>query len=430
MIVKACTLPFDDVYQALLAYRRRCGILMEGKSETDKFWTTVVPPHAEGMPLAMFLASEHAGRYVSMSFARRVCRHGKMYVNGKVAFFATKVSGGDYVLDKTRDASRKTLDKLANCNQQHVRVSSVHVAVKSWAASSTVLFDDDFLLAMTKPAGVLVHPPQIEHDLGEATIQALVVEKGAVAPLHRLDRDTSGVLLFSKSAEVTKIVKATWSDRTLTAKVYLGLVTGAPATANWFVNTPLAKPCMGIDRKKRNKQCISRQRLDGCSSGSDTPGDAGRQPESCGTANSRLRPATTAFQLVKSWTTDSGHQLSLLQCELVHGGRTHQIRRHIQLSGHHLYGDLRYGCSKVNRAFKRLGGKRMCLHAWHLRVRHPSTGLDLVLQSPLPPDFKDVLAMSDGGLEAMRLVASQSEPFLPDDKSNSEVANTCNGCAV
>jgi 23S rRNA pseudouridine1911/1915/1917 synthase len=215
-----------------------------------------------------------------------------------------------------------------------------------------VVYEDEHLLVVDKPAGVVVHP-SAGHPTGTLS-QALAARGGAGGdPLrpgivHRLDRDTSGLLVVAKSDEVHRALQELIRAREL-ERVYLALVAGRPARSG-TIDAPV-----GRDR-------VSRKLM-------STRTDSGRE-------------ARTHFSVVEELP-----RTSLLEVRL-ETGRTHQIRAHMAAIGHPVVGDSAYGGGKSG---KRLGLTRQFLHSSYLRFRHPITGAYLGCESKLPADLSRTL---------------------------------------
>lgn len=228
-----------------------------------------------------------------------------------------------------------------------------------------VLFEDRHLVAVNKPAGMVVHPGA---GTGEDTlVHALLahcagglsgiggVERPGI--VHRLDRETSGVMLVAKTDAAHRGLAEQFAQRTV-VKEYLALVAGAPALLSGSIRRP-------IGRHPRQ-----RHRMTTFEEGGDVPGSA--------------REAHTDWTVVERF----GRVATLLRCTL-HSGRTHQIRVHLKSIGHGLLGDRVYG-------YKPAPGlpeaPRVMLHAERIRFRHPKTGKVVDLRAPLPRDFKTLIA--------------------------------------
>jgi 23S rRNA pseudouridine1911/1915/1917 synthase len=233
---------------------------------------------------------------------------------------------------------------------------SVPERSESDAAPFTVRWEDEYLLVVDKPAGVVVHPAR-----GNRTgtlAQALQgVGAGGEEPwragiVHRLDRDTSGLLVVAKSDAVHRALKALLAERRLTRE-YLALVEGHPDARSGTIDAPI-----GRDRRDRVLMSIN----------TDTPRDARTH-----FAIERLLP-----------------EAALLRVTL-ETGRTHQIRVHMAAIGHPVLGDRAYGGPAS------YGLERQFLHAARLAFDHPVTGASVDVESPLPEDLAAALERAAGG---------------------------------
>ena len=215
-----------------------------------------------------------------------------------------------------------------------------------------VVYEDDDLLVVDKPAGVVVHPAP-GHPTGTLS-QALAARGGAGGdPLrpgivHRLDRDTSGLLVVAKSEPVHRALQEMIRKREV-ERTYLALVEGRPARSGTI------DAAVGRDRVERKRMSVR----------TDTP-----------------RDARTHFELIEAMP-----RTSLLRVRL-ETGRTHQIRAHMAAIGHPICGDFQYGGRASG---ERLGLTRQFLHSAYLRFRHPTTGAQLGCESKLPADLRRTL---------------------------------------
>ncbi len=217
------------------------------------------------------------------------------------------------------------------------------------AQALDILYEDSALLAVNKPAGVVVHP-SYKHAAGTLFngILGYLGREGRAGEdgprlVHRLDKDTSGVLLISKGLEVHRRVQRAMHDGHA-EKVYMAVVHGTPRPADGAITLPL-----GTDTQDRRRVAV---RDDGS-------------------------PSETQYERIAC-----GDGVSLLRCTLV-TGRMHQIRVHLAASGWPIVGDQVYGRAGD-------GFRRQALHAWRLSLPHPGTGERLVLEAPLPPDVADL----------------------------------------
>jgi 23S rRNA pseudouridine1911/1915/1917 synthase len=231
-----------------------------------------------------------------------------------------------------------------------------------------VRFRDDHLLVLAKPPGLVVHPGAGHPD--GTLVDALRAAGVPLAPqggpgrpgiVHRLDRDTSGLLAVACTAEAYEGLVDALRDRRVTRR-YLALVQGVLPAVTGRVDAP-------IGRDPRD-----RQRFAAIESG---------------------KPAVTHWEVLRTGDA-GGTPVALVACRL-ETGRTHQIRVHMAFAGAPVAGDLRYGASA--KVAERLGVQRPFLHAAHLAFTHPVTGQDIALDEPLPSDLRAVLArlgMDDG----------------------------------
>jgi 23S rRNA pseudouridine1911/1915/1917 synthase len=285
-----------------------------------------VPPEAAGARLDAFLA-RHLG---SRSAAQRRIEAGLVSVAGAVAGKNHRVRGGEEVEVAEQPQPPHTGDAAA------VPYSIVH--------------EDAALLIVEKPAGVVVHPagPHRGATLSEALAARGAAGGEALRPgiVHRLDRDTSGLLVVAKSEEAHRRLKAALAAREI-VREYLALVEGRPPSRTGTIDAPL-----GRDRHDRTRRSVD----------SDRP-----------------REARTHFETVEA----------LADCTLVRvrleTGRTHQIRAHFQAIGHPVCGDREYGDAG------RHGLQRQFLHAARLALAHPFSGERLDVSSPLPADLSSAL---------------------------------------
>jgi 23S rRNA pseudouridine1911/1915/1917 synthase len=218
-------------------------------------------------------------------------------------------------------------------------------AARAAAPSLSTLFVDDDLVAIDKPDGLLsVAADDAPQPHALALVRASLARPGqpaALWPVHRLDRETSGVLLFARSREVCDRVQETWGD---VEKTYLAVVEGQPRPPAGLIDVPL--------REDRNL----RVRVG---------------------AHEDAKPARTRYATLRS-----GRSRTLLEVGL-ETGRKHQIRAHLAFRGHPVVGDDRYGVRDA----------RLGLHSLRLALAHPRDGRPLVIEAPPPAAF---LALLDG----------------------------------
>ena len=236
-----------------------------------------------------------------------------------------------------------------------------------------ILYEDDALIALDKPAGLAVH--------GGSGIAFGVIERFRRARpdapflelVHRLDRDTSGVLLIAKKRLALTGLHAQLRDGAID-KRYTVLVRGKWRDALRAVDLPLTTYVTGDGER--------RVRVD---------------------KSGRL--ARTIFRKVRAWPS-SDPPVVLLDAQL-ETGRTHQIRVHLTHLGFPLAGDDKYGDFEWNKTLARQGLKRMFLHAHSVRFVHPIDGREVVVEAPLAPDLAAFVARLDANSEARPDVAAR-----------------------
>lgn len=226
-----------------------------------------------------------------------------------------------------------------------------------------VLFEDDWFVAIDKPAGVAVHGGSglsfgVIEQLRRARPGAKLLEL-----VHRLDRETSGLLLIAKKRSALKALQDQFRQRE-TGKTYLALVNGHWPDRLKVLNQPLHKYL--LPDGERRVRVTTAEDPDGMPSVSLVK------------VARRLKPAAP-IQGVAEFT--------LLEVT-IKTGRTHQIRVHLAHAGHPIAGDDKYGQFDVNKALQKEGCKRMFLHAWRLRLAHPHTKESIELHSELPVELK------------------------------------------
>lgn len=239
--------------------------------------------------------------------------------------------------------------------------------VRHDAPEVDVVYEDEHLLIVDKPAGLVVHAGA-GHD-GPTLVDAVASRITAATPpggdaerpgiVHRLDRDTSGLLLVARNDEAHRVLQQAIRDRTVTRE-YLAMVDGRPDARTGTIDAPL-----GRDRHHRTRQSVD----------TDTP-----------------RRAVTHFELQEMLP-----RTSLLRVRL-ETGRTHQIRAHLKAIGLPVTGDPDYGRPVPTAGgVHPLGLTRQFLHAARLSLEHPITGEPLEATSALPPDLATALERARAG---------------------------------
>lgn len=214
-----------------------------------------------------------------------------------------------------------------------------------------IIYQDDVMVVINKPTGLLVHRSLMAADASEFAIQVLRDQIGKkVYPVHRLDRKTSGLLVFALNEEVNKLLQMAFMNRAVEKK-YLALVRG-------FI---IEKGT--IDYALTNE-------------------------------SGKLQEAITHFQLLQHFEIEIPNgKFSTARFSLVEvnpeTGRMHQIRKHFAHIFHPIIGDRPHGCNKQNKLFlEKWGMNSMLLHANELTFKHPISHQDITFKASLPVDFK------------------------------------------
>ena len=284
-----------------------------------------VPADAAGERLDVFLAA-HAG---SRAAAQRLIDDGRVRVDGEEKAKRYALRGGETI---------------------EVEEPEAEVAADVPEARFSIAWEDEHLMVVDKPAGVVVHPAR-GHAAGTLA-QALERVGAAGGPegrrgiVHRLDRDTSGLLVVARSEEVLNALQSALRRREI-VREYLALVEGRPDSRTGTIEAPL-----GRDRRVRTRMS---------------------------TDTAEGRSAITHFETERVL---EGYTLLRVRLET---GRTHQIRAHLKAIGHPVAGDPEYGHAGV------LGLERQFLHAERLAFEHPVTGERIDVRSPLPDDLRRAL---------------------------------------
>jgi tRNA pseudouridine65 synthase len=217
-----------------------------------------------------------------------------------------------------------------------------------------ILYQDEHIVAINKPHGLLVHQSPIARDAEEFALQLLRDQLGQnVWPAHRLDRKTGGVLLFSLDQETNKLLQAKFRDNEIDKK-YLAVVRGF-FPGELTIDYPLRKENGVLQEAFTHIQLISKTEVD--------------------------------FQI----GTHSTSRYSLVLAK-PQTGRMHQIRKHLAHVMHPIIGDRPHGCNKQNRHFKHeLKMDTMLLHAQSLAFKHPHTQENLIITASLQTEFLRML---------------------------------------
>ena len=316
----------------------------------DSVSLITVAEHEAGQRLDNYLIKILKG--VPKSHIHRIIRAGEVRLNKKRCKPDSRIQTGDLL----RIPPVRTAEKQRS---SETRAQAVP------AREFTIIYEDDALLVIDKPAGIAVHGgsgvsfgviEQIRRARPEARYLELV---------HRLDKDTSGLLMIAKKrSALVKLHEAIRNDHP--KKIYLALGVGKLPNDSFHVKLPLFKY-------------------------------TGAQGEKMVRVSEDGQSAHTIFRVLNRFSDDLLHQVGLSHLTLVQAtlktGRTHQIRVHLQSQQCPIAGDERYGDYQANKRLQKLGLKRMFLHAAELHLDHPLTGEKLILKAPLPQELAQFVLM-------------------------------------
>lgn len=299
-------------------------------------WLTVDEESA-GQRLDNFLIRHLKG--VPKTHVYRIIRSGEVRVNKGRASADTRIETGDVVRLPPVRISEKVAEKTAR---------------PAPGREFPLLLEDDALMAIDKPSGVAVHGGSgVSFGVIEQLRQARPLAK-LLELVHRLDRETSGILLVAKKRSALKHLQDQFRERE-TGKTYLALVQGSWPEKLKVIDSALHK--FLLPDGERRVKVTSNEDPDGMRS---------------------ITLVKVAERLV---------DCTLLEVT-IKTGRTHQIRVHLASQGHPIAGDDKYGDFEWNKVLQKQGLKRMFLHAWRLQFSHPATGKRVELKSNLPSELQ------------------------------------------
>jgi 23S rRNA pseudouridine955/2504/2580 synthase len=297
-----------------------------------------VGPGESGQRVDNFLLRELKG--VPRSHVYRLLRRGEVRINGRRAKAEQRLEDGDEVrLPPVRMAPPTIPGRVPDALRAEVRAA--------------ILYEDERILALDKPSGLAVHGGS---GLSFGAIEVLRADRpdSALELVHRLDRDTSGVLVVAKDRGSLRSLHALLREGEV-EKTYLALLKGRWSLGKKRIDAPL----------KTNIRQGGERMVKVDVAGKD--------------AASTFRPVL-----------DFGARATLVEVE-IHTGRTHQIRVHAAFAGHPIAGDDKYGDREFNATMRDLGLRRMFLHAHAMAFTWPDTGRKCRIVAPLPTDLQAVV---------------------------------------
>jgi 23S rRNA pseudouridine955/2504/2580 synthase len=303
----------------------------------------VIDEEQQGQRLDNFLIRHCKG--VPKSHLYRILRSGEVRVNSGRVDATYRLCAGDKLRVPPIRIAERPQNEVDEAAKQRVDLP--------------IIYEDEAMLVIDKPEGIAVHGGS---GVSFGVIEALRRQRPQAKFLelaHRLDRETSGVLLVGKKRLALTALHDMFREHGAGAdKRYLVLVKGRWMNTTQHVKLPLYKYLT----------------------------DSGERRVS---VNPEGKPSHTVFRLLARWP-----EMSLLEAQLK-TGRTHQIRVHLAYLGFPILGDEKYGDFALNRDGKRNGLKRMALHAWRMAFRHPLSAVPLECVAPLPDGIRSYIAAVD-----------------------------------
>ena len=303
----------------------------------------------EGMRLDALMGER--GLYASRSAAARAIEDGKVLVAGEAASKKQTVTAGQPIV-------------------YEVAEERVDTPLVGEPIPLDIRYEDDHVIVLSKQAGLVCHPS--DDHLDGTLVNALIYhcgadhlcnvqgEKDRLGIVHRLDMDTTGLMMAAKTDAAGEALMAAIQDHVVDRR-YLALVHGIIPHETGMIDAPIAR-----HPKDRTRMCIR-----------DVPS---------------AREAITTFTVLQRYEADvRDNGYTLVDCKLF-TGRTHQIRVHMEYAKHPLVGDPMYTANRPRHESANLGLKRQFLHSFKLTFDHPITGQTLHFEDDLPQDLADVLA--------------------------------------
>lgn len=298
-----------------------------------------------------FIVENHAGERldvfvsgklpnISRAKITKAIRGGDVLLNGERAKPSVSVADGDEIMVDMRSLSKK-------------------MEIKREKLDFQIVYEDNSLLVVNKPAGMVVHPTASGQHLGGTVVNAILGKvsfaKGELRPgiVHRLDKDTSGLLIVAKNEKALKILQGKFKKREI-EKTYIALVCGIPDEASALIEAPMERSV-----RDPRKMVVS--------------------------FRAGAKEARTSYEILEKFRY--GHETFALLKVRIFTGRTHQIRVHMASIGFPVAGDKMYGKKS------RFPFKRQFLHASAIKFVSPDTKKTVKLNSELPDDLREVIKL-------------------------------------
>ncbi len=277
---------------------------------------------------------------MSRAQLQRLIKEGQVLVNGRPAKVSLKLEGNEQI--------SITLPP------------PVETGLVPWDFPLDIRYEDDDILVINKPSDLVVHPSAgheqytlVNAVLAHCPVLPVISNEKRPGIVHRLDKDTSGLIVVAKNEQALRMMQAQFKERTI-SKVYVALVAGQLQPPTALIDAPI-----GRDPRNRKRMSVI------------PPGSS---------ASLNARSSQTHYKTLAGYD-----DYTLVECR-PRTGRTHQIRVHLAYVGYPIAGDTIYGRRK-----RQLGLKRHFLHAAELTFKRPSDNEELTIQAELPPDLKTAL---------------------------------------
>ena len=337
----------------------------------------IVAAEDEGSRLDALCAQR--GLYASRSAAARAIDEGRVFVNGAAVSKKHAVTAGDTVVYEVDEEPSRT-------------------PLVGQPIDLDIRFEDDDMIVLSKQVGLVCHPAADHVDgtlvnaliwhCGEEHLCSVQGEDDRLGIVHRLDRDTSGLMLAAKTDAAGYVLMEDIRARAID-RHYLALVHGIMAHDTGMIDAPIARAA-----NERTRMAVR-----------DVPS---------------AREAITTFRALERFEAgshDDGY--TLIECKLF-TGRTHQIRVHMQYTRHPIVGDPVYTANGPKDPRAQLGLERQFLHSYSIRFAHPVTGEELSFADNLPRDLREALdalaprsrGLTEAGREAAALLAASPTPSV------------------
>ena len=297
---------------------------------------TIVVEENESMRLDAYISNKIPE--ISRMTVKRLLEENKILVNGKFPKASYKASKNDKI-------------EIQIDEPKEIKLEAQDIPID-------IIYEDKDIIVVNKPKGLVVHPANGNPD-GTLVNAIMAICKdslsgigGEIRPgiVHRLDKDTSGLLIVAKN-DVAHVKLSEQIKNREVKKIYIALVRGSVPENEATINMPI-----GRSTKDRKKMAVTKN---------------GKE-------------AITHFKVIERYTTDKG-TYTLLEIK-IDTGRTHQIRVHMAEIGHPVIGDAVYSNGK-----NEFGIEGQCLHAKSLEFKHPTTGKEMKLEAPLPEYFEEII---------------------------------------